>query len=388
MRGLGRDSASAVAAATASSLAVFFVAALAVEIRGSLHFGASAFGLALSLYYVGAAAGSVPLGRLAEAVGGLRVMRGAALASGCVLAALGGLSHSWAALSGLLFLAGLISSAMQPASNLFLARRIDRSRQGTAFGIKQAAVPTAALLSGLAVPAIALTVGWRWAFAAAALLALGAYFVLPRPRLTLAAHREALSQSAPPKVGLPLLVLATGFFLGIFAATGMTAFLVTSAVASGLSKADAGLVAALAGAIAIATRVIVGIRADQRGRAHFPVVALMLLAGVAGYCALALASAKDWHWLFILGAAVAYGAGWGWNGLFNFAVVRTHRHAPARATSITQVGGRLAGVAGPLTFGIVEAHASFATAWSINAIAALVGSGIILLGRHLMIRAA
>jgi len=314
-------------------------------------------------------------------------MRWAAVAAAVSLLAIAVLARSWVTLAILLMVAGVVSSSMQPASNLFLSRRIPDTRQGLAFGIKQAAVPAAALLGGLAVPAIALTIGWRWAFVFAAVFAAGTIAVLPHTRSRLAAYRAGRESRTAPPVGLPLVVLATGFFLGIFAANGLTAFLVTSAVASGIADGHAGLLAAVAGAVAVTVRVVVGHRADHRGRAHFPVVALMLVIGVAGYGALAAGSATGWHWLFMAGAVIAFGAGWGWNGLFNFAVVRTHRDAPARATSITQVGGRLAGVAGPIAFGLVATHASYATAWSMDGSAALVGAAVILIGRHHLVRA-
>ena len=62
----------------------------------------------------------------------------------------------------------------QLASNLTLARSVPASRLGLSFGIKQAAIPIATLLAGAAVPTVALTIGWRWAYligAAVALLA-------------------------------------------------------------------------------------------------------------------------------------------------------------------------------------------------------------------------
>lgn len=352
--------------------------------RASLHFGADALGLALSLYYLGAASASVPFGRLAEAVGGVRVMRVAALGAAGLLILVAGAVHSWAMLAGTLFAAGVVSAAIQPATNLFLARRIPAGRQGTAFGIKQAAIPFAALLGGLAVPGIALSVGWRWAFVAAAALAVGAAASVPKPATTLVAYRAKRPAAGPRGARLPLMVLGVGFGLGIFAATGLTAFLVTSAVAAGLSEANAGFIAALGGAVAVAARVATGILADRRGRGHLPVVAGMLVFGVVGFVALSAGSAAHQGWLFLTGAVVAYGAGWGWNGLFNFAIVRTHMNAPARATAITQVGGRLSGVAGPLAFGLIVAHSSYAEAWLIDGAAALAGAAVILFGRHML----
>jgi 4-diphosphocytidyl-2-C-methyl-D-erythritol kinase len=59
-----------------------------------------------------------------------------------------------------------VSSSTDRAS--LLARRVEVARRATAFAVKQSAIPAAMLLGGLAVPALALTVGWRWAFAGGA----------------------------------------------------------------------------------------------------------------------------------------------------------------------------------------------------------------------------
>ncbi len=371
----------------AGSLAVFLVGSLAVQIRGSLRFGPAELGVAISVYYVGAAIGSVPLGRLAEIVGGARVMRGAAACGSAVLLLMAALLRSLPVLAVLLLAAGLVSAATQPATNLFLTRRAPAGRQGLAFGLKQAAVPSAALLGGLAVPALALTVGWRWAFAVAAVLAAGAAVTVPRSRTSLAERRRAPRPTPRPGSLAPLVVLATGFGLGVFTATGLSAFIVSSAVDAGMRAGDAGLLAALGGAVAVVARVASGARADRRGRAHLPVVATMLAAGAAGYVALAVGAAQHDQALLVAGVVVAYGSGWGWNGLFNYAIVRSHPEAPARATSVTQVGGRLAGAAGPLAFGLLATHVSYAAAWGVDAGMALAAAAVVLVGRRLLVAA-
>ena len=81
----------------------------------------------------------------------------------------------------------------QPAANLLLARAVPADRQGLAFGIKQSAIPAAAMLGGLAVPSIALTWGWRWAFAAGGAFALMSAVTVPR----------TVSASEAPKPGTP-----------------------------------------------------------------------------------------------------------------------------------------------------------------------------------------
>lgn len=367
------------------SLPGFLVGTLAVEIRHSLHFGTEALGIAIAVYYLGAASSSLPVSRIVEQVGGARVMRFAMVGAAVLFGLIGGLSSSWAALVVLLFLAGGISGSMNPAANLFLARRSDSARHGLVFGIKQAAVPFASLLGGLAVPAIALTVGWRWAFGIGSVLALVAAAVIPKPRTTLAQHRRQYGQAAKiPVATRALVTLTSGLSLGVIASSGCTAFLVSAAVSLGLAKGTAGLVAAAAGAAAVTARIAVGAQADRREGQHIRVVVLMLLIGVVGYILLASATLAGNHLLFVAGALLALGGGWGYNGLFNFVVIRTHRDAPAAATGVTQVGGRVGGMLGPAIFGLVASHFSYSTAWFTAAGLAAVAAVTMVIGRRLL----
>ncbi len=374
-----RDTVGAVMASTATALAVFLVGALAVQMRSSLHLSLSGLGATVSLYYLAAAAGSVPAGRLAERLGSVPTMRAAAVAGAVTLLVMALLATSFATLAAFMVLAGLASACMQPATNRFLIRRIPEHRQGLAFGIKQSSIPFSAFLAGLAVPAIALTVGWRWAFAAAAALAAGAALLIPGRRGRKQRERPAHTARGRGEA-MALGVLAIGFGLGIFATTGLTAFLVLSAVAAGIGEATAGLVAALAGAGAVIARIVTGAQADRRGHSHYGIIAAMLTTGVAGYVALAVGSATGSGAVFVAGAIVAFAAGWGWNGLFNFAVSRSYAGAPARATGVTQAAGRLAGVVGPLVFSLMVVHLSYAAAWLMAAGLALAGAVVILLG--------
>lgn len=369
----------AVLASTATALAVFLVAALAVEMRPSLHLSLRDLGATVSLYYLAAAVGSIPAGRLAERLGSVPTMRAAAVAGAATLLLIAFLATSFASLTVFMMLAGLASACMQPATNRFLVRRIPGRRQGLAFGIKQSSVPFSAFLAGLAVPGIALTIGWRWAFGVAAIIAAGAALLVPRRRGQQPRERPVRVARGHAEA-VALIVLAIGFSLAIFATTGLTAFLVLSAVAAGLSKATAGLVAGLAGASAVVARIVTGLQADRRGHSHFVIVAAMLGTGVAGYVALAVGAATRSAPVFVTGAVVTFAAGWGWNGLFNFAIAHRYSHAPARATGVTQAAGRAAGVVGPLAFSLVVTHASYAVAWLMAAGLALAGAVVILVG--------
>lgn len=381
-----RDIFAVVVTSVFSSLAVFLVAALALQIRESLHFGVAGLGVIVSLYYLSAALSSVPLSRLVEAVGALRAMRWGCLLMSALLLILAGTARSFWDLALLMAAAGALSSGLQPATNLFLIRRVPRAHHGFAFGIKQAAVPMAVLLGGFSVPVFALTVGWRWAFVVAAVLALVASITMPRSQTSFAEYR---SRPPIPRLGrgatVNLILLAVGFGLGVAAASALSAFVVTAAAAAGQSKATAGLLASLGGFAAACSRIAVGFHADRGRRAHLVMVALMLGLGAVAYVMLAMATAEVPE-LLIPGIVLAFAAGWGWNGLFNLAIVKRYPSQAARATGITSVGARTGGVAGPFVFGLVATHVSYGAGWLIAAVSAMSGALIILAGRRLLAR--
>ncbi len=381
--------AAAVLVTLGSALPVYVLGALSVEIDRSLAFGASALGLAAGAYYFGAAAGSIPLSRLTERVGGGRVMRVASAAEGVLLVLIATVARSWSVLTVLLGLTGIASGAIMPATYLFLARRVPEASQGRAFGVNQAAVPLAPLLGGLAVPFVALTIGWRWAFALAGVVAVVAAAVVPASLTSLTERRRARQgRDLAPVRPLPVVTLSVGMALGMFAVSGFLAFLAIGAVHDGFSKADAGFLVATVGAVAVAMRIAVGVHADHRGKAHFAVVATMLTVGGIGYLLVAVASAGRVEWLFAVAAVAAAGVGWGWNALFNLAVVRAHLHAPAKVTGFTDVGGRLGGVLGPVVAGQVFDHAPYDVAWLVMSVAAFGAATAVMVGRRQLAGAA
>lgn len=375
----------AVAASTAVALPSFLVGALAVQIRQHMHFGVAMLGAIVATYHLTAAGVSIPSTRLVRSIGALRVLRVAPLVAALALMAIAGLATDWPVLAAMMMVAGAASASAQPSANLLLARRVHAGSQGLAFGIKQSAIPLAGLLSGLAVPAIALTVGWRWAFGLAAVLAVATSLTVPTKgnvepdTVPGAGGAEGLSE---PRA--PLIILAVGFGAALAAASSLAAFLVPAGVAAGLAKGTAGLVAALGAAVALAVRVLAGYQADRRGQAHFPAVATLIVVGAAGFALLAAGSGLHSAAVFVPGAVLAYGVGWGWNGLFNFAVVRTHQAAPARATATTQTGGRLGNVVGPLLLGVLAGSFGYDVAWGLAVGEALSGAVLILLGRKLL----
>ena len=370
----------AVAVATAGVLPAFLTGGLAVQIRSELDFGSAALGLAVAVFFVTASLASVVMGRVVERIGSHRAMRVSATGSAVALLGVAVFAGSWAGLVACLVLGGLANAVAHPATHLSLAREVPANRQGFSFGIKQAAIPAATLLAGLAVPIIAVTLGWRWAFAGGAALALGISLLVPTE--TLGGVRKVKEARAGDVPTAPLVLLALGIGLGSAAATPLGAFVVESSVASGLRVGTAGLLLALGSAVGIVVRVVFGHLADGMGGGRLRLVAAMLGVGVVGFLLLASGSGG----LIVPGTLLAFGAGWGWPGLFNFAVVKSNPNAPAAATGITQTGASGGAALGPLVFGLVVEAASYDAAWLLCGAIALVALLAILAGRTMILR--
>jgi MFS family permease len=371
----------AVAVATVGVLPAFLTGGLAVQMREELAFGAAALGLAVAAFFASSSLASAIMGRLVERIGAHQGMRLAAVGSAASLLGVALLARSWAALVACLVLGGLTNAISHPATNLSLAREVPTGRQGLSFGVKQAAIPAATLLAGLAVPAIAVTLGWRWAFAGGAVLALAVAFLAPAGTSGNAVRRkeEAREKDAPI---VPLVLLALGIGLGSTATVPLGAFIVESSVAAGLRVDTAGFLLALGSAVNIVVRVAFGHLADGMSGGRLRLVAAMLGIGIAGFALLATGE----RGLILPGALLAFGAGWGWPGLFNFAVVKTNPGAPAAATGITQTGASGGAALGPLVFGLVAEATSYDVAWLVSGTIALAALAAILVGRRMLLR--
>ncbi|MCA1688703.1 MAG: MFS transporter [Actinobacteria bacterium] len=324
---------------------------------------------------------SAVVGRLVERMGAHRGMRLAAAGSAASLLGVALLATSWAGLVACLVLGGLANAVTHPATNLSLAREVPAGRQGLSFGIKQAAIPAATLLAGLAVPGIAVTLGWRWAFVGGAALALAVASLVPAGAPGSASRRREEAREKDASIA-PLVLLALGIGLGSTAATPLGAFLVESSVASGLRVETAGLLLAAGSAVNIVVRIVFGHLADGMSGGRLLLVAGMLGVGVVGFVLLATGESG----LILPGVLLAFGAGWGWPGLFNFAVVKTNPNAPAVATGITQTGASGGAALGPLVFGLVVEAASYDVAWLVSGVVALVALAAILAGRRMLLR--
>ena len=104
----------------------------------------------------------------------------------------------------------------------------------------------------------------------------------------------------------------------------------------------------------------------------------MMVAGAFGIVILNLGGYPG----LLIGGFIGFTAGWGWSGLFTFAVVKDNPEAPAAAWGVAQTGKFLGAAIGPLVFGIVADRSSFGAAFWISTVALLIAAGLILYVRN------
>jgi MFS family permease len=373
----------AVAVSVVAVLPAFLVGALAVLIRPDLGIGLAVIGMAPAVIFGVSGLTARPLGALVQRLGSRRGMAFSAVLSTVALAGCGVAgSATW--LMAALFVAGLSNGLGHPAANMVLSEAITDARLGLAFGIKQASVPAATLVSGLAVPGVALVFGWRAAFWLAAVLAAAvAVWALSFGGPSRARHETSTGVS---RLGVPrraLLVLSLGGGLGLGSATSLGVFLVSSGVDAGLDPAMAGLLFSATSLLGIVARIGFGWLADRRpgGSLYLP-VAVLLLGGALGYVLISVAMVPS----FVLGSFVAFATGWAWSGLFQLAVVKDNRLAAASATGYVQTGTSSGSALVPLMFGFVAEATSYSTAWVVVAALSVASAGIVVLGGRMASR--
>jgi len=376
--GAVRAAAGAITVTTVAVLPVFLTGALAVQISGELGFDPAGLGLVVALYFGISAVCSLPVGRLVERWGGAVTSRLAVLGVAVMMLALAGLARSYVSLVVILMAGAWCNVMGQLASNLTLARSVPAHRLGLSFGVKQAAVPLATLLAGAAVPVVALTIGWRWAYVIAAGLALLATLGVPRGVVP---HVPTPKPPPGERATLALAVLGAGSGLGAGAANALGIFLVAAAVDRGIAPGTAGLVLTFGSVVGFAGRLLHGWLADRRAGGHVAFVAGSMALGAIGLALLAVSGAPA----LVVGTVLGFGLGWSWPGLMQFAVVRLNPGAPAAASAIVQTGVYAGGFAGPIGFGFLAARTSFPTAWLSAAATMVAAALLVVLGRRLLV---
>lgn len=349
--------------AVSTAFPALLVAALAVPLGRDLKFGPDFLGLAVALFFATTSLLGHSMGRLARILGSRKGMALAGAMSSIALVALA-TSRSKAQLVVALMLGGAANALAHPTVNAALSRIVDQTRQGLVFGVKQAAAPMAGLLGGIAVPVIALTLGWRWVFVTAAALAVGnALLQWWRPDAHAAEPPDAPAAAAPRpdlRSRPPLIAYAVAAGLGSAGANSITIFLVAGAVNDvDFTQARAAAVFTAANIAGIVVRIGSGILVDRWPTRAVAMICAMLGLGVGGCLLLAVSSQPA----YVVGAVVAGGIGWGWTGVLHYLVVTEYADRPETATGTLLTGFAFGSASGPIVLGQIAAHLEYSAVW-------------------------
>ena len=364
-----------------AALPSFLVGGLAVQMRDDLGFSETALGAAVTAAFVAGAVAAPVVGPLTDRLGAKASVALGTTLSGISLVGIATIARSWATLVAFLVVAGVGIAFTDPGLAVLVTRAVPPQRHGFAFGLKEASIPIATLASGLAVPAIALTVGWRWAFGLGLLPLAALVALLARVRIARAAHPDTAGSAGATPTGPPrrvVAVLAGAAALGSAAASGVAVFLTESGVAMGLSPAGAGYLLAAGSLAGVVTRLGTGLWADRRGGRQLGLMSWMLIGG--GMCM--GVGAIGTPATVVVGAVGAFAGGWGWSGLLFLSLVRSAPGAPGAVAGIGMAGLAIGNAVGPLGFGVVAQTWSFGVAWLTAAGASALGAVVVRTVRH------
>lgn len=365
--------AGAVAGMVSAAIPPFLVGTLSLQIAADFEFSASDVALGIAAYYLVSGVLSPGGGRVVAALGVTPALHLACASSTVGLGAIA-LASSAGQVMVALALLGVPNSLVQPASNQVLSSVSDRRLRGLSFGLVQSAIPAATLLAGLLLGVATYGSSWRYAVWTVAALTLAAQVLVTSTRpVSVPGHRAAGARDRSRPVaatrvrvsgtgGPPLMaaLVLTGF-LASAAATSLPAFVAASGAQVGVAPV-AVAAAQVAGSLScMAVRTTAAWRGSLLSAPRMLTrVAALLGVGVSGYLLLAWGAPAA----FLAGTVLAYAGGWGWNGLFNLAVVSARPDRIAASTGLTQGGVFLGGMAGPLAFAALAGGAGHGLSWS------------------------
>ena len=375
------------------TLLPYALGALGPFITDDLGITRTALGSLTTVMYAVGAALSPLAGPLVDRFGGRRslAVAFAAGALGVAMAAAGG--HHYAGLVAGAAVFGISVAFGNPATNQLAARLVTAGRHGLITGVKQSGVQAGAFLAGLVLPAVAGAAGWRAALGGCALLGTvglvltGRYVPRPspgagRPDPSVSSLGSAAADGWRPPAGrrrldravnrLTVYALLMGFGVG-----AVGAYLPLYAVEElGLTRATAGLAAALMGLVGIVARIGWGRRQD---RTTTPVLRSLGTLAAGSVLASGLLWAGAWlgSGLLWAGAALFGATAVAWNALGMLSIVRDVDVAVAgRASGRVLLGFYVGFLVGPVSFGWSVDHVGYAAGWAAVTAAFALAAGL------------
>lgn len=360
-------------------LPLYLTAAQSVRLQQELGFNRTQLGLIVGAFYLMSSIASKRVGPILDRRGPNLGFRLSGLVTMVAAVAAAAAPAGWVGLAVAMGLAGLGNAFGQIASNLVIALVVAGHRRGVVFAIKQSAVPVGAMIAGLAVPWIGLSMSWRVPYFVPAVLGLVMTVVAPRFETVATFDGKAARRTTP---ALAAFMVAAGIGGGI--GNSLASFITDASVTRGFSEAGGARMLTVGSIVAIVARLVVGMVADRRRRSGL--AELVFLLGVAVIGLTLLGSSWGSDGLFVVAGLLAFAGSWGWQGVMFYTVINIIRMPAATATGAVAAAAYLGTVIVPPLIGGAVDRWSYETVFQIAAVAMVVGIGALMVSRRLALR--
>lgn len=385
MRSRGGHWPGVVAAALTTTVAVmpgFTVGGLAPAIEEDLHLSRTAVGMMISAFYAASAAGS-PIAKRAAASLPTPVVLAAAAVVACAAMVAFSQAGGPVTMTVVLVAGGLSNGLVQPAAGRLITARVPGHRRSLAASAVGAALGAGALVPGLLVALIVPAYGWRTAMLIAGLIALIPASVTPLTRLPFGTSAErAEGKAATRGTGGVLVLWAVAAALAATSNNAVATYFVQLGTHSGLPTTITGNLLSLCALLAIGVRLAAGALTDRAPGGNPAVITAMMLTGGLGLVLVAVGTPAT----FLLGAVLAFSAGWGWTGLLLATTLRLVAGKAENAGHTVQIGVYTGATVAPYTFAVLDKAFGFAGAALITATGAFAAAGVMIVGTLLFRR--
>lgn len=353
---------------------------LAPFLQADFQISRAEIGLIATAVSLTAAPSALFGGRVADHVGERRVLILSGLVSAFSALAISRSGGLWGLLASCLLL-GLGNGIQNPAGSAAVMRWFPQRQRGFAMGLRQTGVPLGGILAASLAPLLALTYGWRTAYALGGLMACTgaalifiAYYDPPR-------QTEA-GAAAPRPLG-DLVRDTQLWWLGcifncqlITQQSVSTYFVLFLHEAVNTSVVGAAALLAVINVVAMAARIGWGLLSDW----HFqgkrrPVLLIIVLLTICSTLG-AAAMPQQTPLVLVIGFAVLLGASaFAWTGVVGTLVIETAgRESAGSAISVVQVLATPASLLGPPLFGLLTDWAgTYRVAWLVLALVGTLG---------------
>lgn len=267
-----------------------------------------------------------------------------------------------------------------PTTNALIAERVPPGRRGVVTGIKQSGVQIGIVLSGVSLPVMADTIGWRaamWVYAGVFACLAVIPLLLPAKPPELDTSTSAAQTDGPKRaynmravwlIALYAFLMGTGGgaigrFLALFAEEEV-----------GMTNRTAGLVLALTGVAGVASRVYAGRIAEHRIAPLRLLSILALIGSGVGLLLLLTLQVGSWLlWIVAVTFAVGHAA---WNAVAMLAIILGVDRSQAGRASGAVMFGFLGGLAigSPIAGLVIDATGSYQPVWIAAFVLALASS--------------